>query len=356
MVIVGLDLHVRNSFLSAMDLETGEVLDQRRIPNTREAIRGYFGQFDGQEVKVTLEATTNTYPMVSLLRQMPKVQVVVVHPRKMKIIAEGLCKTDKVDSEVLVELGRGPYRLPTSYIPNAEVHDLRCELRTRARLVVMRTELKNRVHGLLTGEGFFEHPAALFGKRGREWLSQVELSEGARRRLDRFLRLLDRFEAELVEISQVLREHYARAPLWEEDVKLLTSMPGIGLLTALTILSELGDWRRFKRPESVVNYAGLVPWVDRSNEKSHYGRLTKQGPRFLRWILAEAAQVARRKVPRYGRLYDRVARKSGAGKATMAVARTMLEHAWLMLLRREKFHYEVTEKMVPGGEPVVGMA
>jgi len=84
--------------------------------------------------------------------------------------------------------------------------------------------------------------------------------------------------------------------------------------------------------------------------------LTKQGPRFLRWILAEAAQVARQKVPRYGRLYERVARKRGAGKATMAVARTMLEHAWLMLKRREKFHYEVTEKMVLGGEPVSRMA
>lgn len=207
MVMVGWDLHVRNSFVSAVDLATGEVFDQRRIPNTREAIRGYLGRFTGQAVKVTVEATTNTYPMVSLLRQLPGVKVTVVHPRKLKIIAESLCKTDKIDSEVLAELGRGPYRLPESYIPDAAAHDLRCELRTRARLVGMRTELKNRVHGLLTGEGFFAHPAGLFGKRGRAWLSQVELSEGARRRRERFLRLLDRFEGELLEMNQVLREH-----------------------------------------------------------------------------------------------------------------------------------------------------
>lgn len=139
-------------------------------------------------------------------------------------------------------------------------------------------------------------------------------------------------------------------------MQLLVTMPGIGQLTALTILGEWGDWKRFKSPGAVANYAGLTPTVASSNATSHYGHLSKQGPRYLRWILAEAAQVARRKVPRYAEKYEGVALKKGAGVATMAVARRMLEHAWLMLKRREKFHYQVTEKMVLGGEPVNCMA
>lgn len=339
MISIGLDLHVGKSYLTAINKETGEISNQGRIKNGREEFECYFGKFKGMEVQVVVEATTNTYPMVRLLRGFEGVSVKVVHPRKMKIIAESICKTDKLDSEVLALLGTYPYRLPESWIPDEEVHDLRSELRTRARLVAMRTELKNRVHGLLAGEGFFDRPKGLFGVRGREWLSQIELSEASRRRLDRFLRLLEEFDSELSSIERVIRDHYSRHPRWEEDVKILVTMPGIGVLTALTILSELGDWRRFRKARSVANYVGLVPRVDSSNEKHHYGRISKEGPRFLRWILAEVAHVSRRKVPRYEAKYQKIAFKKGGGVAAIAIARIMLCEAWVMLRDRKNFSY-----------------
>jgi len=340
MISIGVDLHVRNSYITAIDGESGEVMERQRVNNSEEEITSYFQRFQGRQLSVVVEATSNTYPMVRLLDQIGVKDVKVVNPRKMRVIADSVCKTDAIDSEVLAEFGLSSLRLPLSYIPTVEVHDLRCELRSRAALVALRSSIKIRVHALINGEGFHQVPANLFGKAGREWLRQLELSDLARRRVDSYLRIIDVFDGEISRVDGVLRKHYAKAPVWEEDVKLLMTMPGIGLITSLTILAELGDWKRFTGPRSVANFAGLVPRVSSSNQKVHHGHISKQGPRLLRWVLAEAALVSRRYVPKYQTRYEQIAKRRGAAIANMAIARKMLEHAWLMLLHREGFKFK----------------
>jgi transposase len=340
MISIGVDLHVRNSFMTSIDSETGEIKEKVRVSNTKESLSAYFSQFEGKEVKVLVEATTNTYPFVMFLRGFSGLDICVVNPRKMRVIADSVCKTDSIDSEVLAEFGLSNLRLPESYIPSAEVHDLRSELRSRAALVAMRTQIKNHVHGLLHGEGFFHGPDDIFTKSGRAWLSELSLCQGARRRLDCYLRVIEVFDYEIERVDRLLRDHYSRQPFWEEDVRILRSMPGIGLITSLTILSEIGDRSRFRGADSVVNFAGLVPRLDSSNQKFHYGHITKHGPRLLRWVLSEAAHVAVKKVPRYRAAYEVISKKSGKKKANIAIARKMLKHAFLMLERRRLFEYE----------------
>jgi transposase len=207
----------------------------------------------------------------------------------------------------------------------------------------MRTRVKNKIRSLINGEGFLSPPEKLYTKAGRRWLEELDVVEEARLRISTLLRMLDHLDAEIKEMEKRLRNHYTKHPVWQEDVAILRSMPGIGLLTSLTILAELGDWRRFKRSPSVANFAGLVPRVDKSNKKCHYGRITKQGPRHLRWILSEAALVSIKYVPRYRELYDKVSENSphGVGAAKVAVGRRMLEDAWIMLKKREPFKFEI---------------
>ena len=349
MISIGIDLHVDNSFITAIDGNSGEFHDGVRIPNNNQAIKDYFKQFEGRTMKVVVEATTNTFPMVSLLRQIPDLDICVVNPRKMRIIADSVCKTDKIDSEALAEFGLSNLKLPQSFIPGQHAHDMRCQLRVRAGIVNMRTNLKLRVRSLLNGEGFFQPPKNLYGKNGRNWLDQTDLTDRARERLDSLLKLIDVLGAEIKDMDARLKKHYAKHPVWQEDVKILLTMPGIGLLSALTILAELGDWKRFSRPASVSNYAGMVPRVTSSNKKCHHGRITKQGPKYLRWILTEAAQVSVNFVPRYRTIYEKIAIKSKGGKpaATVAIARRMLEDSWIMLQKREPFKFEI-KKCGPG--------
>jgi hypothetical protein len=117
------------------------------------------------------------------------------------------------------------------------------------------------------------------------------------------------------------------------------TMPGVGLITALTILAELGDIDRFRGRDAVANYAGLVPVVRSSNEKHWSGGITHRGPRHLRAALVEAAWVGRAKVPAYAALYERIKVRSCAQKAIVALARRMLEDAWTMLKKGEPFRY-----------------
>ena len=233
----------------------------------------------------------------------------LAHPTLVKPFAKKHVKTDKVDSEVLAQLLRMDY-LP--YVPEGEIRDLRTIVRHRASLVRLRTSIKNRVHALLTREGI-ELPklSDIFGKRGMEFLKGVKLQQQRRTVLDDYLRVLEVLNCVIKEVEETLEE---KAGV-KEEAKWLMSVPGIGFHNALLILSELGEIGRFKRPESLVCYAGLAPKVEQSGEHVRYGHINKHSNGFLRWAFIQSARAAVRssKPNRFQRIYNKIKarRKSG---------------------------------------------
>jgi transposase len=164
----------------------------------------------------------------------------------------------------------------------------------------------------------------------------MELDEAGRLILDGYLNTLDQL-GETIEASTSALTRLSRSQRWCKQTALLKTMPGVGPITSLTILAELGDIKRFKSRASVSNYAGLVPVVRSSNEKHYSGGITHRGPAHLRSALVEAAWTAVGRAPQYGSLYNRVAAKKAKQIAIVAVARRMLEDAWTMLIRDEVF-------------------
>ena len=142
---------------------------------------------------------------------------------------------------------------------------------------------KNRVHAVLHRRGILAPRGDLFTASGRAWLAELELDEAGGSILDRYLGLLDALHASITESNRELRA-VARRPRWTTRVKLLRTMPGVGLLTAMTFLAELGDLDRFRSPKAVSNYAGVVPVLRESNEKRYQGGITKRGPSHL-WLV-----------------------------------------------------------------------
>jgi transposase len=118
---------------------------------------------------VTIEAVRNWYWLYELLEELG-VAVKLVHPRKVRLIAESKNKSDKVDALVLAQLERTDY-LPQAYIPPRPVRDMRELLRYRLVLVRLRTSLKNRIHALLDKLGIQQSFTDLFGKAGRKFLT-----------------------------------------------------------------------------------------------------------------------------------------------------------------------------------------
>jgi transposase len=120
-------------------------------------------------------------------------------------------------------------------------------------------------------------------------------------------------------------------------VKLLMSMPGIDYLTALTIMAEIADISRFPTPWKLVSYAGMSPTHRDSSGKIRRGRITKQGSRWLRYAIVEAANIAKMHDDRLERFYERIAQRRGPQKARVATGKEMLVIVWHMLMRNELY-------------------
>jgi len=245
-----------------------------------------------------VEATGNWYYLYELLEgKTPNISL--AHPLKTRVIAEARIKTDKISSGVLAHLLRTDL-LPKAYIPNRETRDLRETLRYRASLVKVRTQLKNKVHSILSKNGVSSPFTDLFGKDGLRFLKDVQLRSCYRQALDGYLGIIEYLNALIQEVSDEIDE---RAEL-SQQAKLLMTIPGIGPYSALLILAEIGDIKRFPDARHLVSYAGLALSVHSSGGKTYHGHITKSGSRWLRWILIEASKHAS-KTRRFNQLYNR---------------------------------------------------
>jgi transposase len=342
MIFVGMDVHVCNSYLSVSD-ETGQTLKRGRVANTVGDLAEFLAPFEDRPMRVSLENTTNARAIHRLLAEYGAeagidVTAQVLDARKLRIIAESVTKCDRLDADVLNELTRSNLTLPSCYLPDDETFGLREHLRARSDLVKLQTMIKNRIHATLHRRGILKPKGDLFTASGRVWLEEIELDESGRSVLQRYWTVLDQLKQMISQSNRQLRS-LARQPRWAEQAALLQTMPGVGLITSLTVLAELGDIDRFRSRAAVSNYAGLVPVLRESNDKRYQGGITKQGPSHLRAVLVEAAWAACRRAPRYAHQYDRIKQRRGAQTAIIAVARRMLEDMYVMLKKDEAFRY-----------------
>jgi transposase len=258
--------------------------------------------------------------------------VEVAHARKVRDIAPLACKTDKVDARVLAELCRKDL-VPALWVPSLEDRAIRERLRRRAHLVKLRTSARNRIFGLLTQFGLrisfarLRHPDAL------ELLERRGVPVVWRDSIAGHLGQIDELDARIGPIDREL------SPLACSDARaqLLQTIPGVGPLIGLTFAAEIGDVSRFSSASKLVGYAGLAPRVMQSGDRSQTGRLSKAGPRTLRWAAVEAANQAWRPTNPFHEHYLSLAARHGKNPAKSAVARKLLISSWHMLSRNQVF-------------------
>jgi len=150
------------------------------------------------------------------------------------------------------------------------------------------------------------------------------------------LRLIDELDSEIAACEAELR----RLGADHRYVPFLLTVPGIGWVLAYTIAAEIGDIGRFATPRKLAGYTGLCPRVYQSGESDRRGPLAKQGPRYLRWALVEAATHACTHPAyreRYQRTKARIGKQRGAKVAQVDLARRLAEAIWHMLTREQPF-------------------
>ena len=248
----------------------------------------------------------------------------LVHPLQCKAIASARLKNDKVDAATLAQLLRADL-LPEAWIAPAEVRQLRALLRHRAGLVRLGTQQRNRIHAVVADFGYDRSGSYLSGP-GRGWLAGLDLPAVSREVVADCLAVTDGLAPVIDRIDGELRAHAKADP----RVKTLTTLPGVGQFTALVMLAEIGDIRRFPSARKLASWAGLTPTVRGSDRTVRHGHISKQGSAWLRWVLNQAAQTAKRS-PEFAASYAAIAKRRGKKIATIAIARKLLTRAWHLL-------------------------
>ena len=314
---IGVDLH--KAFFQACALQvTGERLWERRFPRDAEGLAMFRKRCDAM-TQVAVEATGPTWSFVDAI-QPTGAAVCVVDPRKTRLKAGFAAKTDRLDARRLADALRRD-SIVSIYVPPPAIRELREVCRGRHQLVRVRSRLVQMIRALLLRSGVEDAPVSrLYGARGAAWLARVRLTPEAERTMRRLERLLRAVHGEIVEAESVVAMHAAADPI----ARALDTMVGIGPVRALTLRAEIGDVARFRHGgRELASYAGLVTRVDRSADHCHYGRITREGSPWLRYVLVEAAVNAMKRSDAVGQWARRLARRKGAGIARVALARVL---------------------------------
>ena len=328
MYYIGIDVH-KKKCVTTIKGDTKRVLKRTSFDNDITGINGFIGMLrsDGYlPATAACESTGNYWIVLHDTLEAAGIDTLLAHPYHLKIITQTAYKNDKADSEKLAELCRLDM-IPESFVVNAAQRDMRELTRSRLGLAGDTVAPRNRIHAIVARYPYKRPSCGLFTDGGLEWLQNLDLSETDRLGVDTHL-------AKLVFLRGRIAKYEKRiAEIARDDprARLLMTIPGIGHITAVTILAEIVDHGRFASAEKLVSYAGLSPKHHNSGETVRTGGITKRGSVWLRTAMVEAAFVAVRHDARIGARYQKLAARIGSMKARVATARVMLEWVWEML-------------------------
>ena len=330
MKYVGVDLHKHLIVLCVVVLVAGrpKVVKRTRFHCSEpEKIRAFFQE--SGPFQVVVEATA-AYEWFFQLTEDLADRLTLAHPKKLRVIAESTRKSDKIDAEVLaVFLARD--MIPESYRPTPRVRQYRVLVRHRCWLQRRITSLKSKIRNVL---GHYNADiAGLFTKKGEEHLASVPLSDADRFGLGALREQLGLFQRQLLQADAQLRQFAETASLAEREARaLLDTIPQIGPVTIDVVLSELGEWRRFRSQKAVTAFAGLDPGFRKSADKCRELHISKEGSRLLRWAMVQAAWRLATRSPRWRQMLQRLQIATGSKKkAIVGVARHLLCVMFAML-------------------------
>jgi transposase len=298
---VGMDVHRRDIAVAMLTPAERDPIEWR-VANEPSAVQRLAKKLlrqGGSTVRCVYEAGPCGYALQRQL-QAHGLECDVVAPSMIPIRPGERIKTDRRDARKLAELARGD--LLTVVRPPSEdeeaVRDL-CRGRDDVRVDLMRARHRLGKFLLRRARVFGHGNQRAWSQGHRWWLGQQSFERGAERVMfEDYLLAVEQAEARRRSLELHL-EDLAREPRYAEPVGWLRCFRGIDTITAITLVAELHDFRRFRSPSQLMAYLGLVPSEYSSGPQRHRGGITRTGNRHVRRLLIEAAWHYRHK-PRVG--------------------------------------------------------
>lgn len=321
---VGIDLH-RETIVFAAINDVGEVRPTVRLAcSDVNGIAAAFQQL--RPFRAVIEATRSYRWLFKVLS--PIGTILLAHPLRLRAMVQRRSKTDRLDAQLLAQLLRID-QIPLAYIPSDDFQMLREVTRQRTRLTQLQTQAKNYLRWLLARHNLKAPYRCPFGPRGVYWFSRVDFGPVDNPIRDELLRRLTHYGQELAAVDATLESLRPQFP----QVESLTVLRGIGLFTAMVVICEFGDVRRFRRAKQVGAYTGLTARINQSGSHCYTGHISRQGSPWLRHVLVEAAMKIVHDDIGLANFHARIRKRSSAKIARVAVARKLAEICWRRLVR-----------------------
>jgi transposase len=326
-IVAGFDVHRAQITFDALETETGEVM-RGRIDATPAAVTRWVKRFGRREIDVAVEACTGWLFVCDALAAAGAVAH-LAEPVETRALRgrKRRAKTDRQDARWLREL-LAEGRLPEAWIPPEHVRQWRSRARLRHTLIDERTQWMQRIQATLYHHGISGTPEKLRSSAGRSFLDALDVPVDARERIEVALAMVEAVDAQIALLERELRQLARR----QTGCKALMGLYGMGELTALVTLCELGDVGRLSASRKAVRMAGIDIGVHRSDRRARVGKLTRQGSPQLRWALYEAALSAcRPSSPDHADYLALKARGLSHTRASLTIARKLARRSYHVL-------------------------
>lgn len=298
--------------------------------------------FPGAKYHAVYEAGFSGFESCRNLRELG-VECIVVHPADVPSNEkERLQKTDKADSRKLARSLRNA-ELVGIDIPQRWLESDRALVRQRQRLVKDIARIKSRIKSLLfqfsiqVPERFTTSQTRHWSKSYLQWLKDLQIEEMTLRQVvNNYVRTGELLRADLLVVNRQIKI-LSQGERYQNNYRLLTSIPGIGPIAAMTILVQIGDIKRFKTLDQLCNYIGLVPKMHSSGERIRVGKLINRGKKEIKIMLIEASWVAVRHDPALMAKFNELVKVMPKNKAIIRIARKMINRIRYVLVHSKEY-------------------
>jgi transposase len=335
MYYVGLDVHARQSSLQMLN-DRGQTVKRQTIRGGWDKVVEAVSALPQRPLSIGYEASCGYGYLHDRLTPLAR-RVVVGHPGQMRLIFKSKRKNDRFDSEKIAKLLYLDL-MPQVHVPGVDVRQWRGLIEFRHKLMARRVAIKNQLKAMLRGLGItlpqgsplrgspLRGSRSLWTKKGIAWLKELAspspLDDANALCRDLLVQEMSELGQKIKRLEQELAKRADRHPA----VRLLMTIPGVGIRTAEAVVAYIDDINRFGKMAQLGTYFGLVPCQDASASVNRLGHITKEGPATVRKLLCEASWQAIRRSPKVRSWFERIVGKDSDRRkiAAVAVARKLV--------------------------------
>jgi transposase len=322
MMIIGCDYHPSWQQVCWVDTGTGETGEKKLEHASGEAEKFYRGL--PAPALIGMESTGNCQWFVEMAAAVGH-DLWIGDAGKIRACDVRAQKHDRRDAALILKLLLEG-RFPRIWVPSGEEKDLRQLLIHRYKLVRIRAQVKNELQHLAMNQGITKK-RRLWSKAGEKVLRELALKPWASRRREDLFKVREMLSTQIGLLDQAVVEAAEK----NEKARLLMTQPGVGPITSMAFVLTMGDVNCFQRGKQVASYLGLIPREYSSGGHQRFGSISKQGNRFMRMLLVEAAQNAVRYDPGFRNEYLHRCHSKAKGVAKVAAARKLAIRLYWML-------------------------